>query len=154
MADWGVIDSLPRMVAVEVSGAVASALAGQRDWVAPSGEVQTSARALSGVTGTVQTLAAVVESEGLVVRVTEPELEAARIALGERDGVWADLAAVAPIAAIQKLAIRGDIPARTLCVGVITEHGLLDDGARAPGQLDTVDARVDELLRVLAVRGE
>lgn len=154
MADWGVIDALPRMVAVEVAGAVASALAGQRDWVAPSGEVQTGARALSGVTGTVQTLAAVVESEGLVVRVTEPELEAARIALGERDGVWADLAAVAPIAAIQKLAIRGDIPARTLCVGVVTEHGLLDDGARAPGQLDTVDARVDELLRVLAVRGE
>ena len=37
---------------------------------------------------------------------------------------------------------------------MVTEHGLLDDSAVAPGSLETVDARVDELLRVLAVRGE
>ena len=33
---WGVIDRIPRMVAVEVAGAVASALAGGKDWVPPS----------------------------------------------------------------------------------------------------------------------
>src|SRR5262249_8301501 len=33
---WNVIDRIPRMVAVELSGAVASALAGGKDWVSPS----------------------------------------------------------------------------------------------------------------------
>ena len=110
--------------------------------------------ALSGVTGTVQGLNAVVESEGLVVRVTEGELEAARIAIGETEGIWVDLAGAAGIAAIQKLASRGDVPARVQAVAVVTEHGLLDDSSVAPGALDVVDARVDDLLRVLAVRGE
>ncbi len=154
MADWGVVDSLPRMVAVETGGALASALAGGKDWVVPSPEAHGAARALSGVTGTVQGLNAVVESEGLVVRVTEGELEAARVAIGETEGIWADLAGAAGIAAIQKLASRGDVPARVQAVAVVTEHGLLDDSSVAPGALDVVDARVDDLLRVLAVRGE
>ena len=154
LADWGVVDAYPRMVAVEVGGALAAALAGGRDWVEPSVETTTNARALAGITGTVQSLHAVTESEGLVVRVTEPELEAARIILGEQEGIWADLAAAAPVAAAQKLANRGDVPARVQIVCVVTEHGLLDDSAVAPGTLQTVDARVDELLRVLAVRGE
>ena len=106
------------------------------------------------VTGTVQGLNAVVESEGLVVRVTEGELEAARLAIGETEGIWVDLAGAAGIAAVQKLASRGDVPARVQAVAVVTEHGLLDDSSIAHGQLDVVDARVDDLLRVLAVRGE
>jgi threonine synthase len=142
------------MVAVEVGGAVASALAGGKDWVPPTGYVETAARSLAGVTGTVQTLQAVVESEGLVVRVSEQELEQARIELGEHEGVWSDLAAAAPVAAAIKLAERGDVPARTLVVAVVSGHGALDDSAFAPGDLEMVEARVDELLRVLAVRGE
>jgi threonine synthase len=154
LADWGVVDATPRMVAVEVGGAVASALAGGKDWVSPSGEVNSLARSLAGVTGTVQTLQAVVESEGLVVRVTDAELETARILLGESEGVWAELGAAAGLAAAQKLSSRGDIPARAHFVAVVTEHGLMDEIGRVPGLLQTVDARVDELLRVLAVRGE
>jgi threonine synthase len=154
LAEWGAVDATPRMVAVEVGGAVASALAGGKDWVAPSGEVGSHARSLAGITGTVQTLQAVVESEGLVVRVTDAELETARIMLGESEGVWAELGAAAGLAAAQKLASRGDIPARAHFVAVISEHGLLDEAAQSPAMLETVDARVDELLRVLAVRGE
>lgn len=151
---WGVLDRIPRMVAVEVAGAVASALAGGKDWVPPSGHVDTAARSLAGVTGTVQTLQAVMESEGLVVRVSEAELEQARIELGEHEGVFADLSAAAPVAAAIKLSQRGDVPARTLVVNVITGHGAGDDSSVAPGDLEVVDSRVDELLRVLAVRGE
>jgi threonine synthase len=154
LAEWGVVDATPRMVAVEVGGAVASSLAGGKDWVAPSGEVSSLARSLGGITGTVQTLQAVVESEGLVVRVTDAELEAARMMLGESEGVWAELGASAGVAAAQKLASRGDIPARAHFVAVVTEHGLLDEAGQTPAMLETVDARVDELLRVLAVRGE
>ncbi|MDX6592284.1 MAG: threonine synthase [Gaiellales bacterium] len=154
MAEWGTVDATPRMVAVEVGGAVASALAGGKDWVSPSGDIASQARSLAGVTGTVQTLEAVMESEGLVVRVTDAELEAARMSLGEAEGVWAELGAAAGLAAAQKLASRGDIPARVHFVSVVTEHGVMDDYARAPGELETVDARVDDLLRVLAVRGE
>jgi threonine synthase len=154
LVGWRAIDRIPRMVAVEVAGAVASALAGGKDWVPPSGHVDTAARALAGVTGTVQTLQAVVESEGLVVRVTESELEQARIELGEHEGVWADLAGAAAVAAAIKLSQRGDVPARTLVAAVVTGHGAQDDSAAAPGDLELVDARVDELLRVLAVRGE
>jgi threonine synthase len=154
MAEWGTVDAIPRMVAVEVGGAVASALAGGKDWVTPSGDVASQARSLAGITGTVQTLEAVMESEGLVVRVTDAELEAARISLGEAEGVWAELGAAAGLAAAQKLASRGDVPARVHFVAVVTEHGVMDDYARAPGDLETVDARVDDLLRVLAVRGE
>ncbi len=110
---WGVLDRIPRMVAVEVAGAVASALAGGKDWVAPA-TITSRARALTGLTGSTQTLQAVVESEGLVVRVSEPELEEARIMLGELEGIWADLSAAASAAATIKLAKRGDVPARTL----------------------------------------
>jgi hypothetical protein len=60
----------------------------------------------------------------------------------------------AGLAAAQKLSSRGDIPARAHFVAVVTEHGLLDEMAQVPPMLETVDARVDELLRVLAVRGE
>ena len=135
LADWGVVDAYPRMVAVEVGGALAAALAGGRDWVEPSVETTTNARALAGITGTVQSLHAVTESEGLVVRVTEPELEAARIILGETEGIWADLAAPRRSPPHQKLACRGDVPARVQIVSVVTEHGLLDDSAVAPGTL-------------------
>ena len=154
LVGWGLIDRIPRMVAVEVAGAVGAALAGGRDWVAPGPEPDTRARSLAGVTGTVQTLQAVTESEGLVVRVTDAELEQARIELGEQEGVWADLAAAAPIAAAVKLAARGDVPARTQIVAVVTGHGWVDESSGAPGALEMVEARVDELLRVLAVRGE
>ena len=154
LATWGVVDATPRMVAVEVGGAVASSLAGGKDWVTPSGDVHSLARSLGGITGTMQTLQAVIESEGLVVRVTDAELETARIMLGETEGVWAELGAAAGLAAAQKLSSRGDIPARAMFTSVITEHGLLDETAQTPAMLETVDARVDELLRVLAVRGE
>jgi threonine synthase len=151
---WGLLDRIPRMVAVELGGAVASALASGKDWVAPTGFVESPARALAGVTGTVQTLHAVVESEGLVVRVSDAELEQARMQMGELEGTWVDLASAAPIAAVIKLAQRGDVPARTVVVAVATEHGVHDESSVAAGTLETVDGRVDDLLRVLAVRGE
>jgi threonine synthase len=154
LAEWGVIERAPRMVAVEVAGAVAAALAGGKDWVSPSAEIRSGARSLTGITGTVQTLHAVTESEGLVVRVSDAELERARIQLGESEGVWADLAAAAPVAAAIKLAERGNIPADASYVAVVTEHGALDEAARAPGSLELVAPRVDDLLRVLAVRGD
>ena len=106
------------------------------------------------MTGTVQTLQAVMESEGLVVRVSDVELEHARIELGEREGVWADLAGAASVAAAIKLAQRGDVPARTVVAAIVTNHGAQGDAGEVPGDLEMVDARVDELLRVLAVRGE
>ncbi len=37
---------------------------------------------------------------------------------------------------------------------VLTTNGAYDGSSTAVGALETVDARVDELLRVLAVRGE
>jgi threonine synthase len=154
LVGWNLLDRIPRMVAVEVGGAVAGALASGKDWVAPSGYVESAARSLAGVTGTVQTLHAVVESEGLVVRVSEAELEQARLQVGELEGMWIGLAAAAAAAAAIKLAQRGDVPARTTVVALVTEHGLLDETAAAPGELECVDGRVDELLRVLAVRGE
>jgi threonine synthase len=154
LVSWAVIDRIPRMVAVEVAGAVAAALASGKDWVPPSSPMDTLARSLAGVTGTVQSLHAVVESEGLVVRVSESELEHARMQLGELEGLWVDLAAAAPVAAAIKLAQRGDVPARTLVIPVIAAGGALDESSAASGHLETVDARVDELLRVLAVRGE
>jgi threonine synthase len=116
--------------------------------------MESQAKALAGVTGTVQSLHAVVESEGLVVRVSESELEHARMQLGELEGMWTDLAAAAPVAAAIKLAQRGDVPTRTLVVPVLTANGAFDGSSTAVGALETVDARVDELLRVLAVRGE
>jgi threonine synthase len=154
LVSWGLLDRIPRMVAVELGGAVASALASGKDWVAPTGYVESPARALAGVTGTVQTLHAVVESEGLVVRVSDAELEQARMQMGELEGTWIDLAAAAPIAAVIKLAQRGDVPARTVVVAVVTEHGVHDESSVASGTLETVEGRVDDLLRVLAVRGE
>ena len=113
---------------------MAAALASGKDWVAPSGRWSRQAKALAGVTGTVQSLHAVVESEGLVVRVSESELEHARMQLGELEGMWTDLAAAAPCAAAIKLAQRGDVPTRTLVVPVLTGNGAFDGSSTAAGR--------------------
>src|SRR4029078_5767905 len=65
LVSWGLLDRLPRIVAVELGGAVASALASGKDWVAPTGYVESPARALAGGTRTVQTLDARIEREGV-----------------------------------------------------------------------------------------
>jgi hypothetical protein len=39
-------------------------------------------------------------------------------------------------------------------VPVLTTHGAFDESSTSQAPLEIVDARVDELLRVLAVRGE
>ena len=42
-----------------------------------------------------------------------------------------------------------------MIVSIVTGHGMQDESsAWPPGELEIVDARVDDLLRVLAVRGE
>ncbi len=64
-----------------------------------------------------------------MVRVSESELEHARMQLGELEGMWTDLAAAAPVAAAIKLAQRGDVPTRTVVVPVVTEHGAMDGSA-------------------------
>ena len=46
------------------------------------------------------------------------------------------------------------MPARVQASPSSPSTALLDDSSVAPGALDVVDARVDDLLRVLAVRGE
>ncbi len=106
------------------------------------------------MTGTVQTLQAVVESEGLVVRVTDAELETARILLGESEGVWSELGGGGgwrPLRSSRRAGTsppaRASWPSSPSMAWWTRSHA-----CRAP--LQTVDARVDELLRVLAVRGE
>ncbi|CUA89248.1 Threonine synthase [Chelatococcus sambhunathii] len=127
LRDHGRIDRLPRLVAAEVHGSLAAALARQEDSVPDLGaRFATLAVSLGASRSAYQALAALRESDGFAIPVGNEGLLALQEDLASLDGMFAELSSVTPLAAISLLRRNGTIGAGDTVVAVATASGLKD----------------------------
>jgi threonine synthase len=130
----GFIDREPRFAAAEVSGSLGAALA-SGDAMPPDRPRNAESLAISITTtqGTVQALEVLRRTRGAAVTVENDALDAWLVKLAGTEGIWAEPAAVAPLAAVEQLRNDGTIAPDARVVALVTASGLKD-----PARLDAV----------------
>lgn len=123
----GLIDRLPKMVAAEVHGSLSASLAQGTDHILEQ-EVRFDPLAVSIGTSrsTYQALMVLRESSGQAVPVSNAGLIDMQSLLARSEGIFAELASVAPLMAIRTLSERGVIATEASVVAVVTAGGLKD----------------------------
>jgi threonine synthase len=127
LREWRISDSLPRMVAVQAAGAqpIVEAFEHGRDSVVPvQPKTIASAINIGNPASWRKALAAIRDSKGMALAVTDEETIAARMDLASTEGIFVEPASAVPIAAVKKL--RGKIPANATVVCICTGNGLKD----------------------------
>jgi len=123
----GFIDSLPRMVAAETEMApLANALNKGLEYVEKVPAKPSIALSIAGTISSYQGLVALRESGGLAQPVSDDEILEAQKMLAKYEGVFAEPASAASIAAVRKLMNEGKIDKDDVIVAVITSTGLKD----------------------------
>jgi threonine synthase len=121
------IERLPRMVAAEVHGSLARALATGGDRLEErSMAFESLAVSIGAPRSTYQALKALRESSGRAVPVTNDGLVAMQERLARSEGIFAELASVAPLIAVARLCRDGVIARNDRVVAVVTASGLKD----------------------------
>lgn len=135
LAELGVVDGAPRMVACEpaVRGPLRTALERGADYVAVD-RVPTAAHSIGATRNTLRGVRAVRESDGTAVGVTEADLETARDRLASV-GLWQETAGAAGVAGL-RAARRTDVelPGPVVCLG--TSSGFKDGDAWTAPEVD------------------
>jgi threonine synthase len=126
----GLVKHAPRMIAAEPFGPLAHAL--ERGLDAPE-VVDTPgssvAFSIASRYGTWQGLAALRESGGAGVRLTDEGLFEAQRALASEEGMFVEPSSAASVTAVMQLAARKALDPEQTVVAVITSSGLKDPGA-------------------------
>jgi threonine synthase len=148
----GFIDRVPRFVAAEVSDSLTTALASGASMPPDRPRNRpTIAVSIGASQGTVQALTALQRTDGRAVRVDDDALDAWLLELARIEGIWAEPAAVAPFAAIERLRRDGTITAHDRVVALVTASGMKDTEATEallpPPPI--VTGGLDEMLRAL-----
>lgn len=136
----GAISRLPRMVAAEVHGSLAQALATGSDRIEErSLAFESLAVSIGAPRSTYQALTALRESCGHAVPVNNDGLVEMQEHLARDEGIFAELASVTPLLALARLREDGVIAPDDHVVAVVTASGLkdLDRSAGQPGS-DTI----------------
>ena len=124
----GLIDRLPRLVSVQAEGCCPVNRAIERN--APIEPMEENTIADSIAVGLPRNgdkaLAAIRESNGITVNVSDDEILAAMRLLGRYAGVFGEPAGVTGTAGLAKAAGRGQIPPNALVVSIVTGNGLKD----------------------------
>ena len=124
----GLIDKLPRLVSVQAEGCCPVNRAIEKS--APIEPMDENTIADSIAVGVPRNgdkaLAAIRESNGITVNVSDDEILAAMRLLGKNAGVFSEPAGVAGIAGLVKAAERGLIPHDAVVVSIVTGNGLKD----------------------------
>jgi threonine synthase len=131
----GITDAVPHIVAVELFGALAGALAG--GGLGPVPTKPTAAFSIAAATATHQAVAALERCGGCVRAVAEDDITEARRMLGVTSGLLVESAAAAPFAAVRTLAADGALGPDDVVVCLLTSTGLKD---RLPDTVDAVPA--------------
>ncbi len=127
LKEWGISDSLPRMVAVQAAGAqpiVEAFQHGRDSVVAVHPKTIASAINIGNPASWKKALAALRESNGMALAVTDDETIAAMMVLASTEGIFVEPASAVPIAAVKKL--MGKIERDSTVVCVCTGNGLKD----------------------------
>jgi len=124
----GLIDKLPRLISVQAEGCCPINRAIENNTAIEKMEENTIADSIAvGVPRNGdKALAAIRESNGITVNVSDDEILAAMRLLGKSAGVFGEPAGVAGTAGLVKAAANGLIPRDALVVSIVTGNGLKD----------------------------
>ena len=165
----GFIRRLPRLISAQAEGCCpinraidawrADAGAGRKDKPIPWEPMEENTLADSIAVGVPRNadkaLAAILESEGIVVNVSDEEIMAAQKLLGRSCGIFGEPAGVTGTAGIRKLCAQGLLPAEATVVSVVTGNGLkdVDNAIRHAGEPLKVPSDMDALLAAFEAAG-
>jgi threonine synthase len=142
--ETGFISGLPRLISVQASGCcpVNRAYETGRPLERMAEDTLADSIAVGVPRNGLKALAAIRESGGIAVNVTDSEILGAMRTLGRRAGVFAEPAGAAGTAGLIKAAGMGLIPRNALAVTLVTGNGLKDIASAekaaglAPGSAD------------------
>jgi threonine synthase len=133
----GRIDRIPRLAAAEVYGSLRHALeAGAELPMEQAMEFETVAVSIGTNRSTFQALQALRASGGAAATVGNSELLDMQCQLAQREGLFVELTAAAPLVALQKLLRRGTIRSGDRVVAIATAGGLKDLDRSAGAKTD------------------
>ncbi|MDQ7844682.1 MAG: pyridoxal-phosphate dependent enzyme [Armatimonadota bacterium] len=145
----GLVERAPDLLAGEVFGPLAHALTHHLDEVRPVPAGRSVAVSIAAGISTYQALHALRTGGGAAVVVDDEELLAVQGELGAQEGLFAEVSAVAALAALRRRAQDGDRPAGPV-VAVVTATGLKDPGAAPPrSRLPVIEPTLDALRQTL-----
>ena len=124
----GFIDRLPRLISAQASGCcpLNRAIETGRNWEPMEENTLADSIAVGVPRNPDKALAAIRESDGLTVNVSDEEIMAAQKLLGINCGVFGEPAGVTGTAGIKKLCEQGRLPSDASVVSVVTGNGLKD----------------------------
>jgi len=149
----GLVADVPRMVAAEPYGPLAAALERALEVPAPVRGEGSIAFSIATRYGTWQGLAALRESRGLGVQVTDEGIFEAQRALAREEGVFVEPSSAAALTAVMQLVARKAVDPEQTIVLVLTSSGLKDPGA-SRAWLPEVPAAGDDFDALLGVLRE
>lgn len=154
--DTGLIDRLPRLAAVQASGAApfrAAFARGFDELVPVQAKTVASAIRIGNPVSYARAVRSIRETNGIVIEVDDDEiLEAKRCV--DRAGIGAEPASCAAVAGVRKLALRGLIDLEETVACILTANLLKDVDTtlrvHAEGPVATVDPSLDALRDAIA----
>jgi threonine synthase len=133
LQSWGVTQRLPKLIGVQAAGAapIVEMIVSGRSQIKPWSSPATIASAISigNPASWKKALAAIKESGGTAIAVSDKEIVQARMDLASKEGLFVENASAAPVAALRRL--RRTLDKGSVVVCIATGHGLKDQ--------DTID---------------
>ena len=152
----GFIDRLPRLISAQAAGCcpLNRAIAENQPWHPMEENTLADSIAVGVPRNADKALAAIRESNGLVVNVTDEEIMAAQKLLGRRCGVFGEPAGVTGAAGLKKLCEEGKVEKDATVVSVVTGNGLKDvaNAIAFCGEPISIPGQMDALLDAFAQR--
>ena len=153
----GFIDRLPKLISAQAAGCypINRAVETGEPWSPMEENTLADSIAVGVPRNADKAIAAIRESGGLTVELTDAEIMAAQKLLGESCGVFGEPAGVTGTAGIKKLLEQGRLPAESTVVSVVTGNGLKDvaNAIAARGEPLSCPSDMEQLLEAFAARG-
>jgi threonine synthase len=152
LRELGWVDRVPRMIAAEVYGALANALAKGLDHTEAMPTWPTVAFSAGNPISAYQSLHMLRETGGTALGATEDEIMAAQLLLARTEGLWVEAASALTLATIARLAASGQIDRDAVVVALLTSGGLKDPDAtlRYVPAMPRIEPTFEALDRALA----
>ena len=153
----GFIDRLPKLISAQAAGCypINRAVETGEPWSPMEENTLADSIAVGVPRNADKAIAAIRESGGLTVELTDAEIMAAQKLLGESCGVFGEPAGVTGTAGIKKLREQGRLPSDSTVVSVVTGNGLKDvaNAIAARGEPLSCPSDMEQLLEAFAARG-
>ena len=153
----GLIDKLPRLIAVQAEGCcpLNRAIQTGEPWRPMDENTLADSIAVGVPRNADKALAAIRESQGIAVNVSDEEILEAMRLMGRTQGVFGEPAGVTGTAGVKKALELGLIDPDATVVSIVTGNGLKDvaNGIRAAGEPMRVAPELPALLDAFARRG-